>query len=274
MRKNYKENFTNKKMIKERKRGKKRGQVAIYVIIAVAIVALIVLAFIFYPRLSGVFYGELNPGAYLKDCVEPSVKENVALLAKQGGYQEPEGFALYGGEKIKYLCYTDDYYETCVVQQPMIKNHFELELDRMIKARAEECAGNLIAEYKKRGYGVSSGDVGSSVSIIPGKINVIVDSPMSVTKDTTQSFKNFNVEIDSEMYDLLFTASSIIDYESNLGDSATELYLQYYPDLKIEKTKLSDGTKIYKLSNVITKEEFVFASRSLAWPAGYGLEEL
>lgn len=273
MRKDYKENFLMESMINMRKEVK-IGQATIFVIVAVIIVALIVLGMIFYPRLQNVFYGELNPGIYLKDCVEPVVKESKELLAKQGGYQEPEGFILYGGEKIKYLCYTDDYYETCVVQQPMIKNHFELELNGMVKNRAEECTRNLITEYKKRGYDVSSGGIDSSVVIIPGKINVIVDSPMSVTRDTTQTFKNFNIEIESEMYDLLFTASSIIDYESSLGDSASELYLQYYPDLKIEKTKLSDGTTIYKLSNVVTGESFVFASRSLAWPAGYGLEEI
>ena len=269
-RKDYKENITHKGM---KRRGKK-AQVAIFVIVAIAIVALIVLGVIFYPRLSGVFYGELNPSSYLRDCIEPEVKIGKELLSKQGGYQDPEGFAFYGGEKIKYLCYTDDYYETCVVQQPMIKNHFELELNGMIKNRAGECTRNLINEYEKRGYDVSSAEIDSSVVIIPGKINVIVESPMSVTKDTTQTFKRFNIEIESEMYDLLFTAGSIIDYESSLGDSASELYLQYYPDLKIEKTKLSDGTKIYKLSNVVTEESFVFASRSLAWPAGYGLEEL
>jgi hypothetical protein len=48
--------------------------------------------------------------------------------------------------------------------------------------------------------------------------------------------------------------------------------MQYYPDLKIEKTKLSDGTTIYILSNVVSKDRFTFASRSLAWPPGYGLE--
>ena len=76
------------------------------------------------------------------------------------------------------------------------------------------------------------------------------------------------------MYDLIMTSVSIIDYESTYGDSETTLYMQYYPDLKIEKTKLSDGTTIYVLTNVISKESFTFASRSLAWPPGYGIEEV
>lgn len=269
-RKDYKEIF----LIRIMKNRRIRGQATLFVIVALVIVALIVLGVIFYPRITNVFEGELSPSSYLKDCIGPEIENGKVLLSKQGGYDNPEGYVLYGGEKIKYLCYTDDFYETCVVQQPMIKNHFEIELNRMIKGRAENCANNLIKEYESRGYDVSSSDIDSSVSISPGNIKVIVNAPMSITKDTTQTFKKFEVEMKSEMYDLLFTASSIIDFESGLGDSAPELYLQYYPNLKIEKTKLSDGTTVYKLSNVITGESFVFASRSLAWPAGYGVEEI
>ena len=65
-----------------------------------------------------------------------------------------------------------------------------------------------------------------------------------------------------------------MQFESVLGDSETTLYIQYYPDLKIEKIKRADEGTIYKLSNVVTGDEFTFASRSLNWPAGYGLEEL
>ena len=49
--------------------------------------------------------------------------------------------------------------------------------------------------------------------------------------------------------------------------------MSYYPDLRMEKIKLSDGTKVYKLSNIVTKEEFIFASRSLSWPPGLALDQ-
>lgn len=266
-RKNYKQSLTIKNMI-----NMKRGQVAIYLIVAIAIVALVALGVLFYPRLGGIFSQEISPNIYLKNCIEPGIKPAVETLSKQGGYSNPDGVIEYKGEKIKYLCYTSENYKTCNVQQPMIKDNFEKELNSIIKPKSDQCARNLISEYGKRGFKVTASSIDSRVEIVPEKIKVVISAPMSITKDTTQTFKEFEVDMDSGMYDLLFTASSIIDYESSLGDSATELYLQYYPDLKIEKTKLSDGTKIYKLSNVVTNEEFVFASRSLAWPAGYGLE--
>lgn len=256
------------------KRGEK-GQATIWIIMAVVILALIVIIFLLRDKLGleGIFPGEFKPNEYLRGCVEPKIKPAIETLSQQGGYDEPEGYFTYEGHKIKYLCYTDDYYETCIVQQPMIKNHFENELRDMLKGKLEPCMNDLAEEYRNRGYDVNSKEVNPEVSIIPGKILVVFNSPMTIKKETTQSFNKFNVELNSEIYDLLLIASSIIDYESSLGDSAVELYMQYYPNLKIEKIKLSDGTKIYKLSNVITGDRFTFASKSLSWPAGYGLEK-
>ena len=95
---------------------------------------------------------------------------------------------------------------------------------------------------------------------------------MTITSaETTRTFDKFDASIDSKIYDLLSIATSIIDYESTLGDSETTTYLSYYPDLRIDKIKLEDGVKIYKLTNVVTNEMFQFATRSLVWPPGYGL---
>lgn len=268
--KSYKENFPDNSMIGIGK----RGQMVIFVIVALIIVALILLFIFLRPSFVEVFETAFSPTSYLTGCIEPEIRPAVKILADNGGYQNPEGVVSYRGKQIKYLCYSGDNYETCIIQQPMTKQNFEKELNLMIKPKANQCMKNLIAEYEKRGYTVSSGGINSGVSLVPGKIIVSFNAPLTVSKSTTQTFQNFDIELKSEMYDLLFIASSIIDYESKLGGSATELYLQYYPNLKIQKTKLSDGTTIYKLSDVITEEEFNFASRSLVFPPGYGLEEI
>ena len=249
----------------------KRGQVAIYVIVAIAIVAVIIVLFLFPDVRTNITGGEFSPNTYLRSCVEEDVKTAVTELAQNGGYINPEGTILYQGREIKYLCYSSENYKTCAVQQPMIKNNFEKELSAIVTPKANECIRQLKTEYEKKGYSVSAASVNSQVSIIPGSIRIDFLSPMTITKESTQTYNGFDVEIDSEMYDLLMTAQSVIEFESTYGDSETTLYLQYYPDLKMEKVVLSDGSTIYKLSNVNTKEEFVFASRSLVWPPGYGL---
>ena len=261
--------YKDKKLKKDMQNLNKRGQLTIFIIVAVIILAAILIV-LFYPKIRAVVSGDLNPGSYLKACIEPTLRPALETLSKQGGYMNPEGFLFYDNTRIKFLCYTPEFYKTCTVQQPMIKEHVEQELTKVVADKAKTCMNNLKTEYENRGYSVMVGKTDYKVEIIPGKIRINFVMPMSITKDTTETFKEFNAEIDSQMYDLLMITQNIIEFESTLGDSETLLYMQYYPDLRVDKTKLTDGTKLYKLSNVVSKESFTFASRSLSWPPGYG----
>jgi hypothetical protein len=263
MRKYYKENYALGSM-------ERRGQVAIFVIVAIVIVGIILVVYLF-PGVN-IFSGEVNPSRYLTDCISEDVEGLIDQMGRQGGYINPSHYATYKGERIQYLCYTSRNYETCKVQQPLLRKHVEDEIEGFIKPRAQQCVKDLEEQYEKSGYSVETrpGDV--DVRIIPGSLNVEFLSPMTITKENAQTFRKFTVGLNSEMYDLILTATNIIQFESELGNSETTFYLQYYPDLKINKIK-RDGDTIYKLNNIVSGEEFSFASRSLVWPQGYGFEE-
>lgn len=268
--KDYKENCSF--VFMKRGASARRGQIAIFVILAIVVVA-IVLAVAFFPGFNVVTSGELNPTVFLRDCVEPQLDETLTKLNAQGGYLQPEHFVAYEGTHIQYLCYTDANYEPCKVQQPLLVGHYENEIKKEISPVARECVGSLADAYERRGYEVQTTPGEVEVDIKTGEIVVDFLTPMTVTRDSVDSFQRFAVSKETEIYDLLLTAVSIVQFESTLGDSETTLYIQYYPDLKIEKIRRSPDT-IYKLSNVVTGDEFSFATRSLVWPQGYGLEEL
>ncbi len=253
------------------KRGNKRGQIAIFVIVALVIVGIILVVWL-YPGIRTLFVPKIfTPGNYLQSCVEPVVKTSIATLAKQSGYSNPEGIINYKGDKVKYLCHTSGYFVLCVVQQPMIKAQFESELSKMITPVAEKCMQNLKAEYEKRGYTTTLGKVSSVTLIEPQRVRIAFNAPMTVNKEGVAKFDKFDVEIKSEIYNLLIMATTIVAYEASYGDSETTEFMLYYPDLKINKILLEDGVKIYKLNNVVTNETFQFATRSLVFPPGYGL---
>lgn len=260
MRKDYKENLVKKHM-------NKRGQISIFIILAIVIVAS-VLAFFLFPRI-GILSGEVNPSDYLRTCIEQDLEDVKDILSRQGGYLSPENSVMYQGVSIQYLCYTSEFYKPCVVQQPLLVNKIESEMKSYLQPRAIQCVNNLKNEYERKGYSVSNVVGDMNVDIVQKKINVEFISPMTISKETTQSFEKFSVSVESEWYDLLLTAVSIIQYESTVGDSETGLYVQFYPDLLIDKIRRDDGT-IYKLRNIITNDEFVFATKSLNWPRGYG----
>jgi hypothetical protein len=267
----YKLKNTGNRMVKE---GKK-GQMTIFVIVAVVIV-FVILVVMLYPRIRTlVTGGEFTPQNYIRSCLSSDIKDAVILLNNQGGYANPEGFFVYNddgvAQKVKFLCYTSEYYKTCTVQQPMIISHYQQELNKIIEPKARTCFSNLKSEYERRGYSVT----GSLNSVQTGLdlkgIKMTFNAPLTITKGSTERFDKVEVIIDSQMFNLLSISQSIVEFESTYGDSEVTAFMQYYPNLKIEKIKNSDGTKVYEVSDVLTKERFLFASRSLSWPPGYGL---
>ena len=247
----------------------KKGQVTIFIIVALVIVAILLIIFL-YPRFNTTTQEAFSPNAFLSSCIEPQLRPVIAQLAMHGGYLTPEGTVKFKDQNVKYLCYTSGYYTPCLDQQPMIKENFENNLAGFVNREVSQCVDDLKAEYEKQQYIVTLGQVSSNVSITSGNINIKINAPMTVTKESSQDFKHFDINIKSQMYDLIMISSSIVEFEATYGNAETTLYMQYYPDLKIQKTQLSDGTRIYEVNDVVTNETFTFASRSVAWPPGYG----
>ncbi len=75
--------------------------------------------------------------------------------------------------------------------------------------------------------------------------------------------------MNNNLYQVVGVVRSIINGESLDGQIETTDYMELYPDLKIEKIKQTDGTKIYKITDQNTKEVvFNIASRSQVFPPG------
>ncbi len=265
-RKNYKESLCRTRM----KKGNKRGQIAIFIIVAIIIVVAVLIVLLYQsPRFPGSEGFQEDPQAYLATCLQPALQPALERITTQGGSINPLGFIVYNATKISYLCYTAEYYRPCVVQQPNVQAEVEREVATLLAPEAAACVKNLKQDFEARGYNVAQTNVQVNVSFAINALNVILTAPMTITKDFTKTYRELKMTYPSQYYDILAIATSIVDFESTYGDSETTLYMRNYPDIRIEKVKLSDGTKIYTVSDVITKEKFTFASRGLSWPSGY-----
>ena len=115
----------------------KRGQLAIWIILAIVIVAVIILLFAF--RIPQRYILPSKPNIQLQDCIINDLKNAIGEVSKKGGSVNPVNSISYEGEKVEYLCYTNQYYQTCVNQQPLLRQHVERELLEQIKPKAESC---------------------------------------------------------------------------------------------------------------------------------------
>jgi len=264
--------FINKFIVKKmQKMRNKKGQLTLWIIVAIIIVAAIVLLFAF--RIPQRFILPSSPTVQLQDCIKSELTNALSLVEKRGGSINPMNSMMYNGEKVEYLCYINEYYKTCSNQQPLLKQHIEREILDAIKGKAQTCIDNLKSDLEARGYTVTERKQDISVSIEPNNI-VVVFSGIDIKKESTsESYAKLEAKQASEIYDLIMLTTSILNWEARYGDSEITAYMSYYPGIKVEKYKQSDGSKIYILSSRNTDDKFVFATRSLSWPAGYGIGE-
>lgn len=255
-------------------RENKRGQVTIFIIIAIIIVALAVLMFMLFsgsPTITQV--DSENPSAFLQNCLEDDIKDRVDTLSLQGGSLNPKSSYLYEGNKLDYLCYTSKYYQTCTVQQPILDQNIENEINLGIQPQVANCFNSLKSSFEGKGYTVDLRSGDTHVELLPKRIVVTLTYPLTLTKGGTQNFEEFRVILNNNLFELVSIAESITSWESSFGDAETTLYMDAYRDLKVEKYKQSDGTTVYILTDRNNGNKFQFASRSMAWPPGLVIDE-
>jgi hypothetical protein len=251
----------------------KKGQITIFIIIALLILA--VLAFVFYPN----FKKFINPSVYdllPESCIEKEVSENLKNVMLLGGELKPNLFFRYNNQTITYLCYTSEWYKTCVMQIPMLKQKIESEIINSAQKKVDICMANMKKSIETKGYEVKiEGTKELFVDISPdNKIRFGVDAELILNKEGDKKIipaSYLKYSINSNAYKMIMIASSIQNFEARFGDAVTENYMSFYPNMKVEKERFDDGTKVYIITDRDTKEVLQFATRSLAWPPGYAI---
>jgi hypothetical protein len=248
----------------------KRGQVTIFVIIGILIVISALLIYYFYPQIKMNVTGHpINPSSYLQSCIEEDLENNLEVISAQGGSMNPEHYFLYKNEKIEYLCYTNEYYKTCVMQQALLKRNIEKEIANSLESKAEECLNSLLETYEKSGYEVNAERGKITIELLPERIILDFNTILTLSKEDSQRYNSLKISVENNLYELVSIASSILSFETSYGDSETTIYMNYYHDLKVEKIKQGEGSKIYILTDRNNGNKFQFATRSLVWPPSY-----
>ncbi|MBU3924283.1 MAG: hypothetical protein KJ592_05165 [Nanoarchaeota archaeon] len=248
------------------KSGQDRGQVTIFIIVGIVIVSALL---VFFLWAKPTYFSESGTRIGFEGCVEDVVGQAIDELELKAGFIDPKFTYAYNGEELTYLCYTNNYYETCTVQVPFLKNVFDEQMEILIRDKVDVCYDNSIGSLREQGYDVGSGSVDYDVLIEPGVVRVEIDAPTTVGG---QSFTRFNVRVNAPVYDMVMIATSILQFEAKYGDADASSMMDYYPDYVIDKVKRGDGTTVYILENKVMGNKFKFASRSLVFPAGYDLK--
>lgn len=184
----------------------KRGQVTIFIIIAIILIASVSLYFVFRDKISiENIPSEIEP-VYISiiSCLEETTEQGVEYLALQGGYYEvPKSLSIaYFADNIPY------YYLNSREYVPSVER-VEGELENYIHNYLSNCLN--FEDFEEQGFEIREGDLLVSVNIKEDKIKTKLDYPVTITKgDSTKRLREFEISIDSDLEKLLEVSEEIV----------------------------------------------------------------
>ncbi|MFA5992555.1 MAG: hypothetical protein WC796_02515 [Candidatus Pacearchaeota archaeon] len=240
----------------------KRGQVTIFIIIAIVIVAAVILIYSFrgniFPATQKVQFDEVY--TYFDSCIKTSTQNALGIAGSQGGYIEIPQF--YPGSKfapfssqlnflgnnIPYWYYVSG--NSLVKEQVPSKGLIENQVEKFINSDIRNCD---FSDFISEGYNIGLENVTSRVSISETYVDVGVNAGLIVTKgEATATKTSHEVRFDSKFGKFYTLAREIYDKEkkeSFLENYSKDILMSYAP---VVGTELSCKPKIWKAPDVVS----------------------
>jgi len=193
---------------------KKRGQVTIFIIVAIILVSIGILFFVFKDNLNvGENSLEIEPiQNQVQYCLDRTSEEGINYVALHGGY-----YNIPKEIKMSYITYEAPYYYiNSVVNIPSIVR-IENEIENYIIDNLKYCINYSL--FEEQGFVINEGNLSASVYIREDKINVKITYPLSIKKgEATSRLSDFKVEIVSNINKLHIASGEIVNsYKENPG---------------------------------------------------------
>ena len=249
--------------------GNKRGQLTLFIILGIALLAVVFLLFFRTTNFGDLFLGK-SPIEQIQSCMQDALQQGITLVEAQGGSVTPSLYYLYNDKKISYICYTEDSFEQCVMQNGILPTSIELSIKGFIQPKIETCLENVKKSLENEGNTVTHKKLNVSVSLAPGEVVSTINLDLVIEKnDARETYQTITSRLSSSLYELAIISGEIANSEATYGDSDITRLMYIHQDLKIEKIKQGDETKIYIITNRDNNEQFYFAIKSVAIPPGW-----
>ena len=120
-----------------------KAQITIFVILGLIVVTMIAMLSLVFKAPAPNIVDEKNPQAYIESCTREAVEEAISVLSEQGGEIVPKGSTMFRGKEITYLCYNEEFYNSCINQRPLLIQHIEKEIANHITPIVAACFFDL-----------------------------------------------------------------------------------------------------------------------------------
>lgn len=254
----------------------RRGQITIFIIIAVLLVAAILLVFVLYNNRTSLTEGVTfrETASEYEDCINTYISEADALIFENSGFISMPGlnyFVLntagyYRQEElgeIPYLCYVGINYARCVPQAPLMIDHLEAEIKDYVEPFVQGCFNLLEGNLEDNSYEVDS-ETSSNfvVEVRNGVILTSVDKVLTQRRaGEEERFESFSSRLSSPLYSIGKVVQEIVNQESSWCNSDYVEIMAGNPRIQISKFVDGNNIRIYTVLDTVTKKGWRFAIR-------------
>ena len=233
------------------------------------IVAVIFMLFLLNKSPTTITQGQYDFQSSIEKCVRDATSNAIDVMIPQGGFLQPENYKLYNNINVTFLCQNTGYFKPCINQHPLLINEEINEIENYTTPIINNCFSSAQSELESRNYGVSISPISLNVSFGSGRVYTLIVTNVTISKNgQTQTYDNFNVELNSPIYDLSKVAMDITNNEAKYCYFEYVGYMLLYPRWQISKFTFSDSTKIYTIEDLQSKKEMNIAVRGCAIPPG------
>jgi len=255
----------------------KKGQMTIFVIIAIVIVAGVLIYLFAFRGKSESISAEFMPvyNSYT-ECIKDAVKEGANLAESQGGYTqlpayEPANQYAPFSSQLNFLGFPVPYWyyvsgNGIIKEQMPEKKDIESGIASFVENRIGDCNFDY---YRQREYSIETGEPKVAITIQDNTINAKVDQEFLVSKDEKTSTKTtHSVSVDSKIGSLYNTAVEIYEKEKN------EAFLENYTidtlrlNAPVDGVELGCGMKIWNAYDVDKELRAALEANIVAISAG------
>ncbi|MDO8623275.1 MAG: hypothetical protein Q7R52_03435 [archaeon] len=255
----------------------KRGQLTIFIIIAVIIVALIIGIFIFkdkiFPQAPSTETSEIE--TTFLSCIKDYASSGIDVLESQGGYIylpefEPGSSYMPFSSQLNFLGNSIPYWYYVSqnnIQREQIpsKSEMEQQLARFIQERIKNCN---FQTYYDQGYKINLGDSKVETNINDKNVDILVTVNMEVIKgEQTSKVVSHRTSVNSKLGILYNSAKSVYDYEQKnlfLEEYAIDNLRSYAP---VDGVEISCSPKIWPADTVFNDLKNGIEANTLALKA-------
>ncbi|MFZ5955806.1 MAG: hypothetical protein ACOYT4_05255, partial [Nanoarchaeota archaeon] len=195
----------------------KKAQITIFIILGILIVVGIVLFYIFSKNKGFISTKseEVDAQRYIDKCARNAVEKSIDDILKNGGVINPELKIMYKGENYTYLCYSADYYSSCINIHPLLKKQIEAQIKENTEEEIKECFNSLKSDLQNKGFVISDKDLDYKIELAPEKVLIKINKEFNFVKgDESKTFTNFDTEVDSYIYELTDITREIVSQEA------------------------------------------------------------